>query len=113
MALMRKGRYFCSITVDPTSPKYEVVNDSIRREQRLYRTFLLSYYRRDKNAIQTVKKFIVVHATGAMTVHQIKNWFTKLLAGNFFSKVHHVREHRLKLISTHLLIRTGEHVRLH
>ncbi|GFU05964.1 mariner Mos1 transposase [Trichonephila clavipes] len=50
--------------------------------------------RKGKNAVQARKKLTDVNGEGVLTVRQCQNWFANWL----ISKMHHVREGRLKLL---------------
>ncbi|GFT65957.1 histone-lysine N-methyltransferase SETMAR [Trichonephila clavipes] len=57
--------------------------------------------RKGKNAVQARNKLTYVYGEGVLTVRQCQNLFAKFRSGNFLmSKMHHVREGRLKLIKT-------------
>ncbi|GFX47014.1 transposable element Tcb2 transposase [Trichonephila clavipes] len=56
--------------------------------------------RKGKNAVQARKKLTDVYGEGVLAVRQCQNWFAKFDPAILMSKMHHVREGRLKLIKT-------------
>ncbi|GFX41150.1 hypothetical protein TNCV_2218481 [Trichonephila clavipes] len=66
-----------------------------------FRYILLFYYRKGKNVVQARKKWTDVYGEGVLTVRlSARTGLLNFDPAILMSKMHHVREGRLKLIQT-------------